>query len=89
MAVPADYFKQTEDEFNAYTKTLDPSDEAYGMTFEQFIDALLSAQIESVTSSVQSIKISVADLVRLQEQAHSGSEADVCKLRRYRKGIYR
>lgn len=43
MAVPADYFKQTEDEFNAYTKTLDPSDEAYGMTFEQFIDALLSA----------------------------------------------
>ena len=62
MAVPADYFKQTEDEFNAYTKTLDPSDEAYGMTFEQFIDALLSAQIESITNSVQSIKISVADL---------------------------
>ena len=57
-----DYFKQTEDEFNAYTKTLDPSDEAYGMTFEQFIDALLSAQIESITNSVQSIKISVADL---------------------------
>lgn len=62
MAVPADYFKQAEDEFNAYTKTLDPSDEAYGMTFEQFIDALLSAQIESITNSVQSIKISVADL---------------------------
>ena len=62
MAVPADYFKQTEDEFSAYTKTLDPSDEAYGMTFEQFIDALLSAQIKSITNSVQSIKISVADL---------------------------
>ena len=62
MAVPADYFKQAEDEFNAYTKTLDPSDEAYGMTFEQFLDALLSAQIESITNSVQSIKISVADL---------------------------
>lgn len=61
-AVPADYLKQAEEEFAAAAKELDPSDEMYGMTFEQFIDALVSALMGDVTSVIDSIKVSVVDL---------------------------
>lgn len=63
MAVPADYLKQAEEEFNAFTKDLDPSDESYGMTFDQFIDALFSAMIGDISSTVESVKITVTDMV--------------------------
>lgn len=60
--LPADYLKQAEEEFTAATKDLDPSDEMYGMTFEQFIDALFSSLMGDVTSVIDSIKVSVVDL---------------------------
>lgn len=62
MAVPADLLKQAEEEFAAYTKELDPADEAYGMTFEQFINAMFTALVGDMAATVDSAKVTVTDL---------------------------
>lgn len=62
LAVPADYLKATEDSFAEYTKELEPTDEGYGMTFEQFINGLFSAIVGDITSTVDSVKATVTDL---------------------------
>ncbi len=82
-AVPESTLAEAEKEFAAQTAALDKNDEMYGMTFEQFINALFSSLIGDALQAVDTVKVTVTDLTDAKltdEQKQMFAEAgDIAK----------